>query len=113
MPRVIVVGDLHTLVLRREEVVALFRETEAAVRQEPGCLRYTFAEAVGEPGRYVVVQEWRDEGSMRAHYRSEAFAGYQARIEDLLARPSEVRIHLLAETIRPEPSGPMNPARAD
>jgi quinol monooxygenase YgiN len=109
----VVVGDVHTLLGRREEVVALLRETQERARLEPGCLTYAFAEVVEEPGHYVVVQEWRDEAALQAHYRSGTFADYQERVGELLARPSDVRVHLGAQTERLADPGPLDPRRAD
>jgi quinol monooxygenase YgiN len=111
--RVVVVGQIHTLLGRRGELLELLRDTQARSREEPGCLAYDFAEVVGDPGRYMVVQEWHDAAAMEAHFRSDAFTAYQARIGDLLARPSEVRIHHVRETLRPEGGEPLDPRRAD
>ena len=110
--RVVVVGQVHTLLGRRAEVVELLADTQARAREEPGCVSYDFAEAVGDPGRFVVVQEWRDEAAMEAHYRSDGYVDYQARIGELLARPSEVRIHHVRETLHPEGGEPLDPRRA-
>ena len=110
--RIVVVGRIHTLLGRREELRELLQDTQARTREEPGCLAYDFAEVVGDPGRYVLVQEWHDAAAMEVHYRSGAFRDYQARIGDLLARPSEVRIHHVRETLRPEDGEPLDPRRA-
>lgn len=110
---VVVVGDVYTLVGLRETVVALLRETQERARPQPGCISFSFAEVVGDPGHYVVVEEWSDEASLRTHFTSDAFTSYQERVGELLARPSEVRIHQVSETTRPVDSGPMDPRRAD
>jgi quinol monooxygenase YgiN len=110
---VVVVGDIHTLIGRKREVVELLRETQDRARVEPGCVSYAFAEIVADPGRYVVIQEWRDGDALQEHYGSDAFKNYQARIGALLVRPSEVRIHRVAETVRPADPGPMDPRRAN
>lgn len=80
---------------------------------EPGCVGYAFAEVVADPGRYVVIQEWRDDAALRAHYASDALQAYQARVGPLAARPSDVRIHRVAHTLHPLDPGPMDPRRAD
>ncbi len=107
-----VVGQVHTLLGRRAELLELLEDTQVRAREEPGCVVYDFAEAVGDPGRFVVVQEWRGVAAMEAHYRSDAYTDYQARIGDLLARPSEVRIHHVLETLHPEGGEPLDPRRA-
>jgi quinol monooxygenase YgiN len=110
---VVVVGDVYTLVGRHRDVVDLLRDTQDRARLEPGCLSYAFAEVVADPGHYVVVHEWRDDAALEAHYASDAFRAYQARVGDLLARPSEVRVHRVAETTHPADPGPMDPRQAD
>ena len=102
----VVVGDIYTLQGRREEVVDLLHETQERVRLEPGCRAYAFAEVVADPGHYVVVQEWLDEAALEAHYGSAAYTSYQARVGAYLARPSEVRIHRVGETVQPANPAP-------
>ena len=98
---------------RREEVIELLSTTQDRVRSEPGCLAYTFAEAVGDPGHYVVTQEWRDEPTFAAHYSSRPLAEYLSRVGELLARPTHMRIYRVAQTVHPVDPGPMDPRRAD
>ena len=49
----------------------------------------------------------------RIDYASASFARFRSGLHGLLARPSEARIHVVAETRRPLPSGPMDPRDAD
>ena len=113
MAAVVAVGDVYTLIGRRDELLGLLRDTQELARAEPGCVMYAFAEVVAEPGHFVVVQEWRDEAALEAHYATPGFQDYQERVGDLLARPSEVRIHHVARTLYPQDGGPMDPRRAD
>ena len=100
-------GDIYTQIPRREEVRELMRSTQASVREQPGCIRYTFAEMLDDPGHFVVVQQWRDQAAVEEHYRSPEFAGYQEKIAPLLVRTSELRLHVVTEGVRPlDPSQP-------
>jgi quinol monooxygenase YgiN len=110
---VVVVGDVYTLAGRRDDVIALLRDTQERIRPQPGCVSFSFAEVVGDPGHYLVVEEWSDDAALRTHFRSDAFTSYQENVGELLARPSEVRIHRVSETTRPVDSGPLDPRRAD
>ena len=109
----VVVGEIHSLLGRRDELLELLLDTQARVREEPGCVMYAFAEVVGEPGAFLVVQEWRDEAALEHHYRSPPFRRYQEAVGDLLARPSDLRVHRVSETLRPEQGAAMDPRRAD
>jgi quinol monooxygenase YgiN len=109
----LIVGDIYSLVGRADELVELLSETQVRARSEPGCLAYAFAEVVGDPGHYLVVQQWRDEAALDAHYSSPTFQRYQERVGEFLARPSEVQLHRVAETVHLRDPGPMDPRRAD
>jgi quinol monooxygenase YgiN len=113
MTGLVVVGDLDVLVGRRDELLELLADTQHRARQEPGCESYAFAEVAGEPGHVLVCQEWADMAALDAHYRSAVFERYQQRVGEFLARPSEVRIHEVRQTLRPQDSAPMDPRRAD
>jgi quinol monooxygenase YgiN len=70
---------------------------------------YTVSARIGEPDHYVVVEEWRDEAALDAHFASAAFSRFQWSLHRLLARPSQVRIHDVNATRRPVASAPMDP----
>jgi quinol monooxygenase YgiN len=110
---IVVVGDVYALVARRAEIAALMRDTQGRARMEPGCAGFVFAEVVDDPGHYVVVEQWRDDEALATHFASDAFKDYQQRVSELLARPSDVRIHRGSETTNPVDSVPMDPRRAD
>jgi quinol monooxygenase YgiN len=85
------------------------RETQEAARRQPGCVSYSFAEALDQPGHFVVVQEWRDEASLEQHYRSEAYAEFQNQLELVLLHSSDLRIYLVEKPLRPVESVGENP----
>jgi quinol monooxygenase YgiN len=88
----IALGDIYTQIERREEARELMRATQAAARDEEGCEYYSFAETLDDPGHFVLVQRWRDQAALEEHYRSRAFADYQAGIGPLLVRTSELTL---------------------
>jgi quinol monooxygenase YgiN len=113
MAAIVAVADVYGLVGRRAELLDLMRETQGSARENPGCLTYTFAETLDDPGHFVLVQEWRDQAALDEHYRSPGFASYQERVGEFLARPTQLRVHQVAETLLPADSAPMDPRRAD
>ena len=110
---VVAVTQIHGIAGRRADLRALMSATEARVVDEPGCRLYRFAATLDDPDEYVHVQEWASEEAFRAHQRSPAFRDYQQGLFDLLARPSEMKIHRDPQTTIPEPSGPPDPRTAD
>jgi quinol monooxygenase YgiN len=106
-------GTVYAQPGRREEVSELMRATQARVREQPGCVSYEFAETLEEPGRFVLVQRWRDRAAIDEHYRSQAFAEYQAGIAELLVRTSELDVYAVQESFRPLASSPLTPQAED
>jgi quinol monooxygenase YgiN len=103
---IIAIGDVYARVPNRRAVEQVMLAAQAQTRRQDGCMSYAFAETLDEPGHYLLVQSWSDERALDAHYRSPAFADYQAAVAPLLARDSELRISHVAETVRPlESSG--------
>jgi quinol monooxygenase YgiN len=110
---IIAIGDIYAQIPRREEVRDLMRETQRAARGTPGCLSYTFAETLDDPGHFLVVHQWSDQAALDEHYRSQAFADYQSRIAELLVRSSELQVYVVQESIRPVPSPGGDPKHDD
>jgi len=110
---VLAVTHIHGIAGRRSDLRALMRATEERVVTEPGCRLYRFAATVDDPDEYVHVQEWVSEQAFADHQRSPAFQAYQQELFDLLARPSEMRVHRGLRTVTPAPSGPGDPRAAD
>jgi quinol monooxygenase YgiN len=106
---VIALGDIYAQIPHLDAVRELMRETQERARQQPGCVSYSFAETLADPGHFVIVQEWRDKGSLEEHYRSQTYSDFQAKLELLLIHSSDLRIHLVEETIRPVESVGDNP----
>lgn len=50
----------------------------AASRAEDGCLVYSYAEDVAEPGLIRVFEAWRDEAALKAHFQSAHMATWRA-----------------------------------
>ena len=111
--RLVAVTRIHGIAGRRSELRELMRATEARVAAEPGCLLYLFTATLDDPDEYLHVQEWAGDDAFAAHQRSPAFRAYQGGLFDLLARPSEMKVHRAPQTTVPEPSGPPDPRAAD
>jgi quinol monooxygenase YgiN len=110
---VIAVADMFGISGRREELAELLARFERWAAGEPGCRRYTFAAALAEPSRFVLLSEWDSTEALDTHYRSEEFADFQFGLDGLLARPSELTVYSVGEGVRPVDSRPMDPRDAD
>jgi quinol monooxygenase YgiN len=110
---VIALADMFGIRGRRSELVALLERAEHESADEPGCRRYTFAATVADPDRFLLVSEWDSQEALDAHYRSERFATFQLGLSGLLARPSEMTVYAVGDSVRPTSTRPMDPRDAD
>jgi quinol monooxygenase YgiN len=110
---VVAVAEMFGIAGRRPELVALLEETERWATAQPGCRRYTFAAALSDPDRFVLLSEWDSLAALDGHYLSRAFADFQHRLHGLLARPSEMTIYSGADSVRPLDTKPMDARHAD
>ena len=110
---VIAIAEIFGISGRRDELVALLARTEQHVRGLEGSRRYVFAAALETPDQFVLVSEWDTRDAMEAYYRSEHFAGYQFELSGLLARPSEMTVYSVTDTLRPVAGGLLDPRDAD
>jgi quinol monooxygenase YgiN len=90
---IIALGDVYAQLPRVEAVRELMRETQARAGEQPGCISYAFAQSLDDPAHFVLVQQWRDREALEEHYRSPAFANYQAQIAKQIVHTSELRLH--------------------
>jgi quinol monooxygenase YgiN len=98
---IVALGDISAKIPRLDEVRRVMRDTQRRVREQRGCVSYTFAEALDDPGRFLVTQEWQDLASLEEHYRSQAFADYQDAITPLLVRDTDLRVSETRQSVRP------------
>jgi quinol monooxygenase YgiN len=110
---IIVLGDIYAQIPRREQVRELMRATQARARAKSGCIYFAFAETLDDPGHFVVLEQWRDQASLDQHFRSAAFADYQAQIGEHLVRASELSVHSVAASLRPADSSPLDISQDD
>ena len=107
-PRLLLVAEVHGLVGRDAEVRAALTDLADGSAAEPRLVRFRVL-AAGEPGEYVLLQEWADEAALRAHYRTPHYRRYRERVGELLARPSDVVVHHVCETVHARDPNPPDP----
>ncbi|MEA2306053.1 MAG: hypothetical protein QOH43_3333 [Solirubrobacteraceae bacterium] len=104
----ILVAELHGLAGRDPELRDLLADLAAGARAEPGCVSFRVLSAE-EPGERLLLAEWRDEASLRAHYRTVAYRHYRDNVGPLLARPSDVVVHRVSATVHARDPNPPDP----
>ena len=110
---VIAVAEMFGISGRRDELAVLLERFERWAAGEPGCRRYTFAAALADPSRFLLMSEWDSQEALDAHYQSQEFADFQFGLDGLLARPSELTVYWSEGAVRPLNTRQMDPRDAD
>jgi quinol monooxygenase YgiN len=110
---IVALGDIYAKIPCLDDARAVMRDTQQRTREQPGCVSYTFAETLDDPGHFVVMQEWQDLAALEGHYRSQAFADYQAAIAPLLVRDSDLRVSETRQSARPVADAGEDPQPSD
>jgi quinol monooxygenase YgiN len=105
---ILAIAEVYAQIPQRDAARDVMARAQQRARQEPGCLSFTFAETIEEPGRFLLVERWRDQAALDEHFGSNAFADYQAEITPLLARDSKLEVHVVGEGVRPVDSSPLD-----
>lgn len=110
-PSLLLIARVHGTAGGADALRQAARELAAAAAREPGCASF---EVLGgeEPEELVILAGWRDEAALRAHFGSDAYAGYVATVTELLTRPSDVTIHAVSGTVHPLADLAAEPGRA-
>jgi len=61
-----------------------------ATRAEPGCITYTFAEDLLDPGLLVIAERWESEAALQAHFASAHMARFNGALGGL--KPEAARV---------------------
>jgi quinol monooxygenase YgiN len=104
----LLIAEIHGLGGREDELARLLADLAAGARGEDGCELFRALRA-DEPGEFVLLSAWRDEAALRAHYAGATYQRYRAAVGELLARPSDVTVHLVAEVVHAVDPNPPEP----
>ena len=107
-PDRLLIAELHGLTGLQAELRELLDTLAGGAREEPGCISFRVL-SPEQPGEFVLLSEWRDEAALRAHYATPHYRYYREHVGALLARPSDVVVHHLEQTLRALDPNPPDP----
>ena len=74
---------------RVPEFLALFRDSEVAIRQQPGCQHLELWQDADQPHIYCTYSHWHDAAALDAYRRSALFGQVWPATKRLLAAPAQ------------------------
>jgi quinol monooxygenase YgiN len=104
----LLIAEIHGLAGREGELAGVLGDLATGARTEDGCLMFRVLRG-DEAGEFVLLAAWRDEAALRSHYAGAPYQRYRAAVGELLARPSDVTVHQVAQTVRAVDPNPPDP----
>jgi quinol monooxygenase YgiN len=75
-----------------------------ASRDDAGCAGYRFYEDAEQPGRFVFIEEWQDDGALQAHFGQPHTGAFMGELPGLLGEAPDALFHTVASTRRLDPA---------
>jgi quinol monooxygenase YgiN len=76
-----------------DDVRRILLELIEPSRAEPGCLKYELFQNADAPADFTFMEAFASDEALKAHAAAPYISGLAARLKDLVARPSEVRLY--------------------
>lgn len=75
------------------QFLAIGAKMIAATNAEDGCLHYTFAEDIADPGLVLISERWRDQAAIDAHAKSAHMGEFIAAMGQLEQLGIDIRLY--------------------
>ena len=95
-------GEVFVQIPHRRAAERAMLAAQAATRRQRGCLAFSFAEIIDDPGHFVIVQRWSDQRVARSPLPLGQLRGLRDgdRTAARSATPT-LELHVVQETVRP------------
>ena len=76
-----------------EQYLAIAKElVEKTNKFDKGCIKYELCKDIGDPLRFVMLEEWEDKGSLDAHFNAPHFVELIPKLGDCTQGPAEITL---------------------
>lgn len=82
---IVIAGAIPINGAKRNEVTQAVNAMREATLAEDGCGEYRFSYATDDPDMLLIVEEWRDQDALDAHFLTTHMATLQAQIPQFVA----------------------------
>ncbi len=101
MGKVIIAGTIRLPPQNLGRARPIMEAVLSASRAEDGCIEYSYAQDVLDPGLIRIFEIWRDQAALDAHLQAEHLRVWRSHWEDLGIHDRKLRPYVLAD--RPAP----------
>ena len=91
-PIVTVVATFEARPGKEAELRTALTGLVAPTRTEAGCINYDLHQAVGDPGKFVFLENWTSKALLDAHLQSAHIKALLPRVDELCAAPPVISL---------------------
>jgi quinol monooxygenase YgiN len=100
---IVVTGRVQIPEQHRERFLQIATAMCSASRDDDGCLSYRVYEDAEQPGRFVFIEEWRDDDALLTHFGEPHTGAFMSELPGLLGEAPDALFHTVASTRRLDP----------
>lgn len=94
----LITGTIRLPPERLDDARPAMRTMIESSRAEPGCLEYSYAEDVLDPGLLHITELWDTRTHLQAHFRSDHIAAWRSHWGDLSISERNLRLYEVGES---------------
>jgi len=96
---IVVTGKFRLPVDRVDEATPAMQRVIAASREEPGCLAYSYAQDVLDPGLFRVSEAWVSGDILARHFETAHIKQWQEERDALGMTEREITMHVVKNSV--------------
>jgi quinol monooxygenase YgiN len=100
---IVVTGRVRIAPENRERFVAIATEMCSRSREDDGCHGYRFYADLEQDDRYIIVEEWADDGALQRHFGQPHTATFMGGLIPVLAEPADAVFHTVSSARKLDP----------
>lgn len=95
-PKMMIIAKVSVKPDKTRDFIAAAREIIEKSNNEAGCSFYQLYQDPYDNSKFVFVEEYKNQAAVDAHFATEHFNGFGAKIGDLISGPPEIKIITVA-----------------
>ncbi|MEM8919013.1 MAG: putative quinol monooxygenase [Pseudomonadota bacterium] len=90
---IMVLGSVEIAEMEFESIRPAVTDMMKASAAETGCLHYSFSQDASNPGLFHIVERWKSEEDLGAHFQTDHMARFNAALASVKIGKMDVRLY--------------------
>jgi quinol monooxygenase YgiN len=90
---IVLTGSIRIPADKIEHALPVMQALVAETRKEDGCIAYSFGRDITDPAKILIVEAWRDQAAVDAHFGAAHFADWRDQNETLGVHARQLTVY--------------------